>query len=73
MLSNDNAFLNTYASDHTTNIRKNMGGKVNGNEGRLTRQINPFNQRTLFARFKIRTDETPDQEIHEGSAHTYIC
>ena len=39
MLSNDNAFLNTYASTHNS-----------------TKTLNPFDQRTLFARFKVNTN-----------------
>ena len=41
MLSNDNAFLNTYSS------------APNG-----TTKVNPFDQRTMFARFKIATNNS---------------
>ena len=39
MLSNDNAFLNTYATNPNS-----------------TKKLNPFDQRTLFARFKVNTN-----------------
>ena len=59
MLSNDNAFLNTYASNPNT-----------------TTKLNPFDQRTLFARFKVNTNNAPGTKYIEiknniNYFHTY--
>ena len=48
MLSNDNAFLNTYTSEKDAKCR-----------------ANPFDQRTLFARFKTQAARTSGiNDIH---------
>ena len=57
MLSNDNGFMNTYPSKPESNIGRN-NTKSNDPEYTLIPKTNPFDQRTLFARFKINDNST---------------
>ncbi len=65
MLSNDNAFLNTYPSHQVLTKDKSITNKTKNGTDFWAKQVNPFDQRTLFARFKINSNDTSGMKINK--------